>query len=142
MIGGTNNMANNIKKWELEDQEIALYAPKHGPASESPLKVIIPKLCPLINSGLPKNNPPTSISTSCYANASDCKPIVSSTINTRNYLELEMMPNQQFKKDHFWKNDKMIVEIRNKNIYDMKITNRLDNSHEALPSCPQDKELT
>ena len=129
-------MANNIKKWTLEDQEIAIYAPKHGPANESPLKVQIPKLCPLINNGAPKENPPASISTSCFINASDCKPIVSPKINTRNYLELEMMPNQKFKNDHFWKGDKMIVEIRNKNIYDMKITNRLDNSHEADQSCP------
>lgn len=129
-------MSSNIKKWKLEDQEIAFYAPKHGSSSDSPLKVYIPKLCPMISSGIPKDNPPSILSTSCYANASECKPIVSSKIKTKNYLEIEMMPNQKFKNDHFWQGDKMVVEIRNGNIYDMRITNKIDESHESFPNCP------
>ena len=54
-------------------------------SSAGDLKVYIPSLMPLISSGIPKISP-VSLNKSCYCNASDCKPSVSSSISTQNYV--------------------------------------------------------
>ena len=61
-----------------------VHASPYGSSSGS-LKVYIPELMPSISMGKPKTTP-VSLNKTCYANANDCKPSVSSKINTQNYV--------------------------------------------------------
>ena len=56
----------------------------YGTSSGS-LKVYCPSLMPNIGMGVPKVTP-VSLNKSAYCNANDCKPTISSKINTQNYL--------------------------------------------------------
>ena len=49
------------------------------------LRVYIPSLMPNISMGRPKTTP-VSLNRSCFCNANECKPSVSTTINTQNFV--------------------------------------------------------
>ena len=61
-----------------------VHAKPYG-SSNGSLKVYIPLIMPQIAMGTPKITP-VSLNTSCFSNASDCKPAVASMINTQNYI--------------------------------------------------------
>lgn len=119
---------SNLESWSIGDTEVALYAPAEGPCNENPLKVQIPKLCPLLGTGLPKKEVVGLVST-CFINAPECKPNVSKTVNTQNYILVYRTTNRNFQYSTFTKGDQLRVEINNKDIYDMKLTTKVDPSH-------------
>ena len=69
------------------DQIIKGYYVNSNPygTSDGSLKVYLPELMPMISMGNPRSTP-SSLNSSCYCNASDCKPSVSSSINTQNFV--------------------------------------------------------
>lgn len=85
----------NTTKWKVSSVEVARYAPKRGNANASSLKLYIPKLMPLIAEGTPKQEIHSILST-CYANASACKPSIAKTIKTQNYITVPRHINQPF----------------------------------------------
>jgi hypothetical protein len=53
--------------------------------SSGNLRVYIPSLMPQISMGDPKSTP-IALNSSCYINATDCKPTIASKINTQNFV--------------------------------------------------------
>ena len=64
-----------------------IHSKPYGSSSGS-LRVYIPSLMPLIAMGIPKITP-VSLNTTCFCNASDCKPAVANKIDTQNYVTAE-----------------------------------------------------
>ena len=69
-----------------------------------------------------------NIDTSIFVNDIKCKPVVAPTVTTQNYITIHHYDNDYFK--HRWLKHlaPMKIEIRNNDIDDMYITDRLDNS--------------
>lgn len=61
-----------------------VHSKPYGSSSGS-LKVYVPSVMPKISMGNPKVTP-VGLNSSCYCNASDCKPSVASQISTQNYM--------------------------------------------------------
>ena len=61
-----------------------VHAKPYGSSSGS-LKVYIPAIMPQITMGSPKITP-VSLNQSCFINSDDCKPSISSMLNTQNYV--------------------------------------------------------
>jgi hypothetical protein len=126
-------LMSNVNKWDLNEFEIAYYYPKHGRANKPSLKVQIPKIMPLIFNGTTVNasqdNKRIGLNSSCFCNASNCKPSPSGSINMQNYMVVPLKHGVVFENDHFYRNDKLRVEIQNGNVYSMVITGELDPSH-------------
>lgn len=64
------------------------------------LALYCPSLMPLISMGSPKSTP-FSLNKSAYCNANDCKPSVSSKINTQNYIT-GLAPYHEFEQPCYW----------------------------------------
>lgn len=131
----------NVQKWAISEYEIGYYAPEHGSAQVSELKVQIPKITPLIfsdkNAQSMQDNLPRCLNSSCFCNASACKPKSSSIIRAKNYLTVPMMPGQTFSKDHFYRGDTLKIRVENDNIYSMYVTNLIDESH-SIEDCEKE----
>ena len=76
-----------------------VHAKPYG-TSKGSLKVYIPSLMPNITMGLPKSTP-VALNKSCYCNASECKPSVSSQLNTQNYVTADK-PYSPFNEDCYY----------------------------------------
>lgn len=130
--------SNQIAQWNLADYEIGIYLPKHGSASKSTLKLLIPKLNPFQNANeTPWKSPKhASINSSIFINSSECRVRPSSQINLINYFEVPVRHGVTFKGDHFKHGDRLKIEVINGDIYEMYVIGDLDPSHEATKDCP------
>ena len=63
---------------------IYVHSNPYGPATGA-IKIYIPTLMPEISMGVARITP-ASLNKSCFSNAQDCKPSISSMINTQNYV--------------------------------------------------------
>lgn len=119
-------VASNFKKWTMVSEAIGQYTPEHG-LSQGPFKLYISTLIPRVPLGKPKIKS-VSLNKSCFINASECKPTISSSIQEQNYLTVPMYHNRAFKESYFWHGDKMRVIFLNKNPNDCYVDDKLDNS--------------
>lgn len=69
-------------------------------SSEGSLRVYIPSLMPLITMGNPRVTP-VSLNKSCYCNSNDCKPAISSKLDTQNYVTARASYNE-YKYGCYW----------------------------------------
>lgn len=87
--------------YSLNDYIDAVYIQSNPYGSSyGDLKVYIPSLMPLIGMGTPKTTP-VSLNRSCYCNASECKPAISSSINTQNYVTAKA-PYHSYRSSCYW----------------------------------------
>lgn len=121
--------ARNLNSWRLEKEFIAKIAPIHC-RSSSPLQLYVPLLMPLLSLGIPKITP-VSNSSSCLKNDSSCKPRISSTISTQNYLTIPIHDNRSFKEGFFWQGDIVKIELYNDNLEEMYVNTKIDNSSDC-----------
>jgi hypothetical protein len=130
--------SNKISQWNLEDYEIGIYLPKHGSTSRSSFKLLIPKLNPFQNSSETPCKKPTKefVNSSIFINSRECKVTPSRTIDMINYFEVPVRPGDVFEHEHLKHGDKLRIEVRSGDIYQMYVTSELDPSHEAVESCP------
>jgi len=110
----------------MVSEAIGQYTPVHG-LSKGPFKLYISTLIPRVPLGTPKIKS-LSLNKSCFINAAECKPTVSSTIEEQNYLTVPMYHNRSFSEGYFWHGDKMRVVFLNKNPNDGYVDDKLDNS--------------
>ena len=75
---------NNLYKVNECISAIYVDASPYGRSSGN-LRVYIPSLMPNISMGYPRTTQ-VSLNRSCYCNANECKPSVSTTINTQNFV--------------------------------------------------------
>jgi len=118
--------AKNLNSWRLEKEFIGEIAPAHC-RSSSPLKLYVSSLMPSITLGVPKSSPKT-LSSACLKNDTSCKPRISSTVSTQNYLTIPIHDNRSFSNGWFWQGDKVKIEIYNDNLEEMYVNTKLDNS--------------
>ena len=120
-------MAENIKKWKLESREIGIFLPIIG-SSSGELQLNIPKLMPDIPRGLPKVYPPSGLSDGFLCNSSQCKPRVSNTYTTQNFISVPLYDNREFKNSSFRKGAIVQVDFENDDMYQAHVNNKVDNS--------------
>lgn len=120
---------SNLKEWSLSGKELAYYAPTSGPTSASSLQLFIPKIFATKSRGIPKISSPSSLNSSCLLNDSSCKPAVSKTYRTQNYLTVKKHDNSEFELPWFHAGDQLYVEVMHNNIDTLRVTNYIDNSH-------------
>lgn len=122
-------MISNTKAWELANTEIAYLCPKSVPVGTSPLKVFIPKIMVNQSLGLPKVSPPISLNSSCLINDKACKPTVSKTYKTQNFISVPQYGANKFSLNFFHQGDKFYVDILHGDIHSMTINDNIDESH-------------
>lgn len=126
-----SSIGGNLERWHLSDTERAFNleeTPTSISHTESPLwKLYVPKLMPLMTKGCPKTTPVTLTDT-MFINDKPCKPVVQKQIYQRNWLEAGRPANCSFA--YPWKPHDMPleVEVLNKNLENLRITNTTDNS--------------
>lgn len=118
----------NMKSWELSTKEIAFYAPKKGFANAASLQLYIPKIFLDQPKGIPKISSPAVLNSSCIINDKACKPTVSKTYKTQNYITVPRHKNALFAYNYFHQGDKIQVEVHHGDIDDIRVTNEVDNS--------------
>ncbi len=119
----------NVSKWEINDNEIAKYCPApYGSAYASSFQLYIPTLMPLINGPSKPTQVISSLSSTCYLNDTTCKPSIAKTIKTQNYKTVPRYENNSFQHSIFYQGASMQIEVINKDVHDMRVTNRVDNS--------------
>lgn len=134
---------NNEKLWTLQREEIGLVMWERGiardDANTNPKKVHIPTI---MGEELPTKDPviiPETLNDSIYVNDTLCKPVVSKTILIQNYITIPHYDNDYFQHKWLSNHAKMKIEVRNGDIDDMHITDRLDESYcladDEHPSC-------
>ena len=119
----------NTKKWELADTEVAYYTPKSGYANVDSLQVFIPKILVRQSLGLPKISAPKTLNSSCLINDKSCKPAVSKSVKTQNFLTVKRNKNDIFKGSILKHGDQVLISVLHGDINNMRVTNRIDNSH-------------
>lgn len=135
---------NNEKVWSLQRDEIGLVMWEKGVlydnANKNPKKVHVPSI--MGKSG-PDDDPKVwteGVSDSIFVNDTRCKPAVSPLIQLQNFITIYHYDNDYFQ--HKWLNNlaEMKLEVRNGDIDDIHITNKLDKSYcfdcsSEHPSC-------
>ena len=122
-------MISNAKKWELSNNEVAYFAPKSGYANAASLQLFIPKIQMNQSLGIPKVSSPSSLNASCLINDNSCKPAVSKTYRTQNYITVKRNVNDIFDLSFFHQGDQILVEVLHGDVNNMRVTNHIDNSH-------------
>ena len=136
---------NNDQFWKIDDNEIAFLSCKEDRilASTNPKKLCIPSLMaspdkPLSTYPLDKR---AQLNPSIYCNDKECRPVVSGSIGTRNYITVFHHDNDWFR--HKWLNRgaEIMIDIRNGDIDHLRITDKVDRSYcdDCLtehPPCP------
>ena len=121
----------NMSEWSVDEHEIAKYAPIEGAANASSLKLYIPKILPFVPFGTPTQTV-TNISKSFLLNADQCKPSIATTIKTQNYLTVPRYANNSFAHSLLRHGSRLIVEVLNRNVDTIRVTNREDPSYDPL----------
>lgn len=75
---------SNRAKWFLNKEEVGKSC---GTNSGKTFKVYIAKILPLVTFGKPKTKDVT-LKSSCFVNASKCRPSISSKVKTKNYIDV------------------------------------------------------
>ena len=117
----------NLTSWEINDTEVAKYCISPWGGSGGSLPLYIPKLMPNIPMGKPKTFP-VYLNKSCYCNASACRPNVATRLSSQNYITVPPLDNRSFRLPHFWYGDTLQIEVHNKNVDQLFISTKVDNS--------------
>lgn len=117
----------NIEEWSMGEYEKAKYSPISGNSNASNLQLYIPKLMPQINFGVPKVVP-LPINKSILVNDEECKPTISTTINTQNYKTVPRTNNRKFGRIELKQGAEVQVEVKDKNPDTMYVSTKIDNS--------------
>lgn len=123
----TVNLINHMKSWYLPNTFIGRYSNSIGAANASSLPVHIPILMPLIPYGTP-NRTSASLSKSCFCNDSSCKPVVRSSIQTQNYLDIPRYANNTFQRINISYGAELELDSLNGDEKTIHISNRKDPS--------------
>lgn len=91
-----HEMSENIERINLDTYELATTVGTHDRESGS-FKVHINKLMPHISGASPTTGKIDSCK-SALVNDSECKPSMSSTVETKNYMTFPRLPNSSFTK--------------------------------------------
>lgn len=118
---------NHMERWYLPDVIIGRYVDIIGPANATEIALHVPALMPNIPFGL-RNITTSSLSNSCFCNDSSCKPSLSGSIQTQNYLMLPVQANRAFRKTHFKRGMELELDSLNGNPDIITISNRRDPS--------------
>jgi hypothetical protein len=130
-MGNSTEYINNtnLTTWTINDNEIGKYTISPKGSSGGTLPLYIPKLMPLISMGKRKTTT-TGINSSCYCNASECKPnIGSTTVSIQNFINVPPQSNRSFSLPIFYYGDTIQVEVHNGNVDELYLSTRVDNSH-------------
>lgn len=129
MVG--ESVGSNIKRWNLGKTEIAYNLEKTATttsSTEAPeWKLYIPKIMPMITMGLPKETT-VQLPASPFINDKGCKPVINSTIKSRNYLLASRPANCSFAYARKRHGIELEVEVLHENLDNLRITNTIDNS--------------
>lgn len=123
------NQPKNMTEWSVDRQEIAYYAPTEGESNASSLKLYIPKILPLVPFDTPKQIV-VSLSKSFLLNADQCKPSIAATTRTQNYLTVPRYANNNFYYSLLKHGSRVIVDVLNRNVDTLRVTNREDPSYD------------
>lgn len=125
-------MASNplhVNKWDIGDTENAKYCPvPYGSSRANSLQLYIPTLMPLIGGPSKPTQVISSLSSSCFLNDVSCKPSVAGTIRTQNYKTVPVYDNRDFKYPYFYNGANLLVEVINKDVHNMRVSNKIDES--------------
>lgn len=116
----------NTETWKVKSQELAKTTPSSCSTS-SPLRLHIPKLMPMIPFGTPKVTN-ASVSDGCFCNDKACKPSISKSIGTQNYVTVPIYDNNDFICSIFYQGARIKVDFFNGSVDEIYATNRIDES--------------
>lgn len=119
--------AENLQSWYMPKVVKGQYAQSLGVSSANPLPVHIPVLMPMIPFGVKKSQS-RSLQKSCFCNDSKCKPPVASSIQTQNYLNVQVYENNKFNLPYFKLGAGFYIDALNGDYDQLRITNRQDDS--------------
>lgn len=120
--------AITLGTWNLSTEEIGFYVGKGDTkTSSSSFKVYIPKILPTIKKGTAQVRT-ESISTNGIINDTKCKIEPSSSVKTRNYIEVPASDNVNFKRPVFKNGAKLRISYTAGNVDSGKIMNTIDSS--------------
>ena len=117
----------NVHSWFMPDIVKGKYAQRSGSSSASTLPIYIPALMPKISFGVKKTSS-KSLQKSCYCNDTKCKPPVASSIQTQNYLDIQVYEHNEFRLPYFRLGDEFYIDAIDGNYDQLRITNRQDDS--------------
>ena len=101
-------------------------------SSGGSLRIHLPELMPKIPAGLP-NSTQISLDRSCYSNANDCKPAVSSQVTTQNYVTAQA-PYHSYQLPYYPYGAAIAVHSRNFDCLTCRLSpEEIDNSFDPYP---------
>lgn len=125
------SIGTNIKPWSLGKTEIAYSMEKtpntYGRTEDAEWMLYVPKIMPLIDKGIPTEKS-YNLRPSLFVNEASCKPVIQTTIKTRNYIKAGRPANCSFKYPRKPYSMQVEVEVLHNNPDNLRITNTIDNS--------------
>ena len=115
----------NTSDWKLGNDELARSC---GTNTGNVYNIHLNKLLPFIPFGKPKSTK-RGLQKSCYINNSKCKPSISTTISTRNYVKVHLSKNSSINPLAKIKHGTTLqVSVKNKNPDTMNILSTKDSN--------------
>lgn len=110
---------SNLTSWKMGTTETGKSC---GYNSSRIFRVYIAKLLPLISFGSPSSKS-VALNKNCFCNANTCKPSISSSVTTRNYVDIPLANNSNL--DEVINGTSLKIEILNGNIDKMYVVSRI-----------------
>lgn len=120
----------NLKNWSLNNTETGKSC---GTNSKQIFNVYVPKVLPLISFEKPKTES-VALNKSCFINDQSCKPSVSATVTTRNYIEMYLSSNSKLSLASLAESPikhgaELKIEIQNSNVDKMFVISTADKKY-------------
>jgi hypothetical protein len=126
-----SSSGTNIKAWSLSDTEIAYNLEETATTLTSTeaeeWKLYVPKIMPLMEKELPKENKLT-LSSTMFVNEKSCKPVIQKQVKERNYLKASRPANCSFAYAYKKHDMQVEVEVLHSNLDNLRIANTIDKS--------------
>ena len=116
----------SAEPWKVNEEEVA-YVTQPASVRSSSFKCFVPKLMPALTGGVALDKP-EFFNTNFLCNSSECKPTLSSTVTTSNYVTVKNSKNLHWKKDTFGMNTQVKVQSVGNSTENLKMTSKIDNT--------------
>lgn len=124
----------NSESWNLSNYEIGYNVERGtshnycGLTGSRNWNLYIPKIMPLITHGTCKTKT-VALNSSIFINNKDCKPTVSRSVISQNFITVPKHPKATFENKYKKHGIKVEIEVLNDNVDNMRITDTYDESH-------------
>jgi len=118
---------DTIQSWFMPEKVVGKYANTSGSSGSSSHPVYIPALMPLISFGK-KTTTSNALRSSCFCNDSKCKPAISGSIITQNYITVPVYEHQDFSLPRFTLGATMQIDALNGDYDELRISHKQDSS--------------